>query len=134
LCDVLFGEPRGIAHGVAGLAYLLNPYVVVFANRTSVTLLAYAALPWLVLLTWKGLWAPRGWRMPAAFALVVMPSGAGVNAAVVAFVLLGPLLLLIYEPLLGAVSWRDAWSFAWRAAVASVAASIWWIAPVLAQA
>src|SRR3954451_15377854 len=34
---------------VAGLAYLLNPYVVVFANRTTITLLAYALMPWLVL-------------------------------------------------------------------------------------
>ena len=32
-----------------GLLFLLNPYVVVFAARTSVTLLAYAALPWLLL-------------------------------------------------------------------------------------
>ena len=39
---------------------LLNPYVVVFAARTSVTLLGYAALPWLLLAVHRGLRAPRG--------------------------------------------------------------------------
>ena len=33
----------------------LNPYVVVFADRTSITLLAYAALPWLLLCVHRGL-------------------------------------------------------------------------------
>ena len=43
------GRPRGAAHLVAGLLFLLNPYVAVFTARTSVTLLGYAALPWLLL-------------------------------------------------------------------------------------
>jgi arabinofuranan 3-O-arabinosyltransferase len=133
LGDVLFERPRGVAHAVAGLMYLLNPYVVVFANRTTVTLLAYAALPWLVLFTWRGVRDPRSWRMPAALALVLTASGPGVNVAVVAFVLLGPALLLLHEPYIGAVPWRAAWSFAWRAAITSIAASIWWLAPAAAQ-
>src|SRR4051794_138609 len=53
LMDVLAG-PRGRAHAVTGLLVLLNPYVVVFSARTSVTLLGYAALPWLALCTLKG--------------------------------------------------------------------------------
>ena len=47
------------AHLVAGLLVLLNPYVVVFANRTSVTLLGYAALPWLLLIVQRGVRDPR---------------------------------------------------------------------------
>jgi arabinofuranan 3-O-arabinosyltransferase len=133
LGDVLFERPRGTAHAVAGLIYLLNPYVVVFSNRTTVTLLAYAALPWLVLFTHRGLRQPRSWRMPAALALVLTASGPGVNAAVVAFVLVGPALLLLFEPFTGAVSWRAVWAFTWRAAVTSIAASIWWLAPAAAQ-
>ena len=38
---------------------ILNPYVVVFSARTSVTLLGYAALPWLLLCAHRGLRAPR---------------------------------------------------------------------------
>ena len=134
LGDVLFERPRGIAQLAAGLLYLLNPYVVVFTNRTSVTLLAYAALPWLVLIAYRGVRDPRRWRMPAALALVVTASGPGVNVAVVAFVLLGPALLLLYEVHARLVPGRDAWAFGWRAALATLAASLWWLAPAAAQA
>src|SRR6202011_506438 len=61
LLDVLLGRPRGIAHVVAGAFYLFNPYVVVFTARTSITLLGYAALPWLLLVTYHGVRA-TGWR------------------------------------------------------------------------
>lgn len=133
LADVLIGRPRGVAHAVAGLIYLLNPYVVVFTNRTTVTLLAYAALPWLVVIAHAGLRRPRGWKLPAIFALVVASMGAGVNAAVVAFVLLGPPLLALYELHAGLVRRSALWQFGWRAALASLVASIWWIAPVVTQ-
>ena len=93
LLDALLGRPRGVAHVVAGLLLVLNPYVVVFTARTSVTLLGYAALPWLLLGVHRGLRAPRSWWWPAAFALVVACTGGGVNAAVTAWLLLGPLLL-----------------------------------------
>ena len=39
LVDELYSRERGVAHLVAGAVILLNPYVVTFANRTSVTLL-----------------------------------------------------------------------------------------------
>ncbi len=93
LLDALAGRPRGAAHLVAGLLVLLNPYVAVFTARTSVTLLGYAALPWLLLCVHRGLRAPRSWWWPAAFALGIACTGGGVNAAVTAWVLLGPLLL-----------------------------------------
>src|SRR5512142_1997751 len=55
LLDALLERPRGIAHLMAGLVILLNPFVVTYANRTTVTLLAYAALPWLLLVIHRGL-------------------------------------------------------------------------------
>ena len=94
LLDALLDRPRGIAHVVAGLLLLLNPYVAVFAARTSVTLLGYAALPWLLLCVHRGLRAPRSWWWPAAFAIAVACTGGGVKAAVTAWLLLGPLLLV----------------------------------------
>ena len=116
LLDALLGRPRGVAHVVAGLLVLLNPYVVVFTARTTVTLLGYAALPWLLLAVHRGLRAPRSWWWPAAFALVVTCSGGGVNAAVTAWLLLGPLLLALYERLVGGVGRRALLAFGWRTA------------------
>ena len=92
LMDELAGRPRTVAHGVAGLLVLLNPYVVVFSARTSVTLLGYAALPWLLVTVHRGIRANPTW-WAAAFALIVTASGGGVNAAVTAWMLVGPLLL-----------------------------------------
>ena len=74
LMDELAGR-RGVAHAVTGLVVLLNPYVVVFTGRTTVTLLGYAALPWLLVCVKRGL--GRGWMWPAAFALIVTASGGG---------------------------------------------------------
>src|SRR3954454_18207342 len=97
------GPRRTALHAAAGTLYILNPYVVVYANRTSVALLSYAALPWLLLAVHRGLRAPRGWWWPAAFALVLTSTGGGVNAGTTGWLLLGPLLLLVYERLWGGV-------------------------------
>ena len=134
LLDALLGRPRGAAHLVAGLLFLLNPYVAVFTARTSVTLLGYAALPWLLLCVHRGLRAPRSWWWPAAFALVVACTGGGVNAAVTAWVLLGPLLLAGYERLAGGVDRRALGAFAWRTALATALGALWWVVPTLVQA
>ena len=114
---------------------LLNPYVVVFTARTSVTLLGYAALPWLLLVR-----APRAaraapWWWPAAFALIVTASGRrrerggdGLGAARAAAA--------------GARTscWIGAACVArgcgrsrWRAALATALASAWWVVPLLVQ-
>ena len=106
LMDEFAGRPRGVAHAVAGLLFLLNPYVVVFSARTTVTLLGYAALPWLlVAVAPRHPRATRAW-WAAAFALIVTASGGGVNAAVTAWMLVGPLLLALYERWIGAATWR----------------------------
>ncbi|MFL5338152.1 MAG: alpha-(1-_3)-arabinofuranosyltransferase family protein, partial [Geminicoccaceae bacterium] len=137
LIDALLGRPRGAAHVVAGLLVLLNPYVALFTARTSVTLLGYAALPWLLLITHHGLRATRGWRgwrpwwWAAAFAVIMNSTGGGVNAAVLAWMLVGPLLLLIYEPVIGGVRWRDSAGFLLRIGVLAVVAGLWWIVPLL---
>lgn len=130
LMDELAGR-RGVAHAVAGGLVILNPYVVVFAGRTTITLLGYAALPWLLLCVRRGL--RGGWAWPAAFALVVTASGGGVNAAVTAWMLLGPLLLALYEWWAGRAAWRDLWRFGWRTGLATALVSAWWVVPLLVQ-
>jgi arabinofuranan 3-O-arabinosyltransferase len=140
LLDVLIGTPRGIAHVVAAAVYTFNPYTVVFSARTTITLLGYAALPWLLLIVHRGLRVDPGagrlrtWWWPAAFALVFTSAGGGVNAALVAFVLLGPAALLIYEPAMGHVPWRAARAFVVRAALFSLLVSLWWLLDLLVQA
>jgi hypothetical protein len=137
LLDLLVGRPRGAVHVVAGAFFLLNPYTVVFTARTTITLLGYAALPWLLLITYHGVRASRGWRgwrgwwWAAAFALIFTSTGGGVNAAVVGWMLVGPLVLALYDPAIGNGRWRDAWGFLARAGVLSVLASLWWIVPLL---
>ncbi|MFZ1995419.1 MAG: alpha-(1-_3)-arabinofuranosyltransferase family protein, partial [Solirubrobacteraceae bacterium] len=140
LLDALVGAPRGIAHVVAAAVYTFNPYTVVFTARTTITLLGYAALPWLLLIVHRGLRVDSGaarlkaWWWPCAFALVFTSAGGGVNAALVAFVLLGPAALLIYEPAMGHVPWRAAGAFVIRAAVLSLLVSLWWLLDLLVQA
>jgi arabinofuranan 3-O-arabinosyltransferase len=137
LLDAFIGRPRGLPHLLGAGFYLLNPYTVIFSARTSVVLLGYAALPWLLLVVHRGVRAARDWRdwrgwwWAAAFALILTSTGGGVNAAVVAWMLVGPLLLLVYEPLTGGVRWRDTGAFLARIAVLGGLVSIWWIAPLL---
>jgi arabinofuranan 3-O-arabinosyltransferase len=137
LLDALIGRPRGVAHVVAAACFLLNPYVAVFTARTSITLLGYAALPWLLLITHRGLHAAGGWRgltrwmWAAAFALVLTSTGGGVNAAVVGWMLVGPLVLLLYEPAVGLVRWRSALAFFGQICLLGLLVSLWWIAPLL---
>jgi hypothetical protein len=132
LLDALLDRQRGLAHVVAACAYTLNPYVVTYTDRVSVTLLAYAALPWLLLIVHRGV-RERGWLWPALFALIVTSSGGGINAAVTAWALVAPLALLLYEPALRFVSWRDAWTFAWRTALLGAITSLWWVVPLAVQ-
>src|SRR5215217_1303028 len=113
LMDALVGRPRGLAHAVAAGFYVLNAYTVIFSGRTSMILLGQVALPWLLLCVCRGLRAAQRWRdwrawwWPAAFALILTSIGGGINGAVVGWMLVGPLALLVYEPLVGSVRWRD---------------------------
>jgi hypothetical protein len=132
LMDELNGRPRTRAHAVAGLLMLLNPYVVVFSARTTVTLLGYAALPWLLVAVRRGIRANPTW-WAAAFALIVTASGGGVNAAVTAWMLVGPILLAAYERWQGSVTTRAIARFAVRAVAATALVSAWWVMPLLVQ-
>ena len=133
LLDALLGRPRGVAHAVAGVLVMVNPFVVVYANRTTVTLLAVAVLPWLLLVVHRGI-RSREWRWPAAFALLVIASGPGVNAAVTAWLLVGPALLLLYEVVYLRAAWPATRAFALKAAPLTLFVSLWWLVPAWVQA
>ncbi len=139
LLDALVGRPRGVAALTAGAVTLLNPFVVTYVNRTTVTLLAYAALPWLMLAVHRGCregqnWRePRRWRWPAVAALLVTASGGGVNGAVTAWMLVGPGLLLLYELLFTGVQRGAVIGFLLRAIPLTVLASLSWVVPAYVQ-
>jgi arabinofuranan 3-O-arabinosyltransferase len=123
-----------IAQTVAAVLFLANPYVVVVIGRTSVWLLMYAALPWLLVATHRGIRNPRGWRWPAVVALLVCMANGGANVALTFWILLAPPALLVYEvQVVRAAKWRDAGAFALRAAACTAVISLWWVIPVLLQ-
>ncbi len=133
LVTVLLDRRSASAQLAAGAVVLLNPFVVTYANRTTVTFLAYAALPWLMVAVHQGLRESRGWRWPAAVALLVTASGGGVNGAVTAWMLLGPVLLAAYEWATGVVDRRQVLAFGARAVVLTALASLWWVVPAWIQ-
>ena len=75
---------------VAALAYALSPYALSYSTRSSVLLLAWAALPWLIGLGIKST-RIQTWRHPALLGLVAMSVGS-VNASSLIFAGLGVIL------------------------------------------
>jgi hypothetical protein len=133
LMDELYSTRRGLAHLTAGVLYAANPYVAVWTTRGSVALLAYAAVPWLMLAAHRGLREPRGWTWPALTGLILAASGAGVNAAIVLWILPAPVALIVYEAI---VLRRGLWrvrSFGWRAFLCSLLGVAWWAIPLLLE-
>ena len=130
LLDALLDRPRGAPHIAAAVVFVLNPYVMVYANRTTITLAAYAALPWLLLAIHHGLRAPRSWRWPALFALVLTCTCGGVNVAVTGWVLIGPALFVVYERWFGGVGAGALRPFLLRLAPVVALANAWWLVPV----
>lgn len=127
-----FPERRLGAGFLAGVIFVANPYVLIVLNRGSAWLLAYAALPWLLVWILRGSREPRRWRYPAAFGLTVQLAGPGLNLALVVWPTLAAGLLLLVL-LVSGEKLGELWAFVWRAAVCSIALSLWWIAPIVAQ-
>jgi hypothetical protein len=134
LLEVVWERDRGVAHTAAAVLFVVNPYVTLAASRMSIALLAYAGLPWLLLSVNRGLRDPRGWRWPAAFALVLTAMGAGVNATLVGWVLVGPLLLVVYDLRWGGVAARALVPYGLRLTGALAVACSWWVVPVIVHA
>jgi arabinofuranan 3-O-arabinosyltransferase len=131
---------RGPGRVVAALAFMWSPYILQYSGRISVILMPWAALPWLVAFTERALRAYRGretpqrWRYPAFFALVVALS-AGINASSVLYVVLGPLLWLVWTVAVEhEARWRDAAAVLVRIGALSLLVSAWWIAGLLVEA
>ncbi len=116
---------------IAAFVYQLSPYILPYVSRTSVLLLPWAGLGWIVGLT--VLAARRGrWRFPAAIALVVFTVGA-VNATALAMVIPAPVLWLVHAVWNRDITWRRAVATAARTAALCLAVSLWWMTMLVIQ-
>jgi arabinofuranan 3-O-arabinosyltransferase len=115
----------------AALVYQMSLYIWPYVSRTSVMLLPWAGLGWVVGLTIR---ATRrgGWRDPALIALVVLTVGA-VNATALAMIVPAPVVWLLHAGWARLASWRQVALVAARSAVLSLAVSIWWIVALVVQ-
>jgi arabinofuranan 3-O-arabinosyltransferase len=122
---------RSSAAFAAGAVYMLSPYVLAYVSRTSVMLLPWAGLGWIVGCT--VLAARRGgWRFPASCALVVLTVGA-TNATALAMVAPVPVIWLVTAASQREISRRQAVKAALRIGALSLAVSLWWIVFLLTQ-
>jgi arabinofuranan 3-O-arabinosyltransferase len=129
MCRVLGFAP--LAALVGALVYQLSPYILPYVSRTSVLLLPFAGLGWIVGCT--TLAGQRGrWRYPAAIALIVLTVGA-VNATALAMVIPAPVLWLVHATWNRSISWRRAAATAGRVALLSTGVSLWWMAMLVIQ-
>jgi arabinofuranan 3-O-arabinosyltransferase len=116
---------------VAAIVYQLSPYILPYVSRTSVLLLPFAGLGWIVGCT--ALAAARGrWRYAALVALAVFTVGS-VNATALAMIIPAPVLWLAHTTWRGDVTWRRAAATAGKVALASIGVSLWWIAMLVVQ-
>ena len=124
----------GLASGaasVAGIVYALSPYILPYISRTSVMLLPWAGVGWMVGLTIRATTRTR-WRDAALFALVVLTIGA-VNATALALVAPAPVLWLLHAAWARTITWRVAVVTALKIGVLSLGVSLWWIVMLMVQ-
>jgi arabinofuranan 3-O-arabinosyltransferase len=129
-CTRLLGL-GGAACLAAALVYQVSLYVLPYVSRTSVMLLPWVGLGWIVGLAIRAT-SRRTWGDPAAIALVVMTVGA-VNATALAMIVPAPVIWLLHEGWRRAISWRQAVVVAVRVAILCVGVSLWWIAALVIQ-
>ncbi|MFM7060323.1 MAG: alpha-(1-_3)-arabinofuranosyltransferase family protein [Actinomycetes bacterium] len=110
---------------VAMLAYAFSPYALGYSGFYSPLLGPWAALPWWIVWTRRGI-RERGWLYPAMIAISIQLVGS-LNASSLLWCLIGPALWLPFAVLgVREASWRDGWSFAWRTGVLTAVTSLWW--------
>ena len=115
----------------AAFVYQLSPYILPYLSRTSLMLLPWAAVGWLVGLTVRAATRTR-WRDPAIFALVILTVGSP-NATALAMIAPAPVLWLLHAAWQRSITWRRAIAAALRIGGLCLGVSLWWIAMLLVQ-
>ncbi|MEY2554113.1 MAG: arabinofuranan 3-O-arabinosyltransferase, partial [Ilumatobacteraceae bacterium] len=115
----------------AAVVYQLSPYVLPYLSRTSLMLLPWASVGWLVGLTIRSATRTK-WRDAAIFALVILTVGSP-NATALAMIAPAPVLWLVHSAWQRSISWRRAVATALRIGGLSLGVSLWWIAMLAVQ-
>lgn len=131
LVEALRPRTGGATVALVGLIYITSPFVTVCFNRGTVWLIPYATLPWLLVWAHRGVNEPRSWRPPAALALLIAASCAGLTPLV--WLLFAVFLFVVFEAV-ALKGFSGLLVLAWRTFFLSVLASLWWLVPVLVQA
>ncbi len=137
---------------VGAVVYQTSPYLLPYVSRTSLLLLPWAGLGWIVALTvratraaepdetaasvqggrtaWRRRLGP--WRDPALIALIVATVGSA-NATTLAMIVPAPVLWIVHTSWQGRIPWRRAIAVTARIAVLCLTVSIWWISMLIVQ-
>ena len=129
-CSRLLGLSTGAAL-TAAVVYQTSLYVLPYVSRTSVMLLPWAGLGWIVGFTIRAT-RRRTWGDPAAVALIVLTVGA-VNATALALIVPAPVLWIVHSAWQRTVTWRQSVLVAMRIGLLSTGVSLWWIAMLTIQ-
>jgi arabinofuranan 3-O-arabinosyltransferase len=130
----------------AAVLYQLSPFLLAYISRTSLLLLPWAGLGWIVALTVRATlagadpdaelspWRRRlgAWRDPALIALIVATVGS-TNATTLAMIVPAPVLWIVHVAWQRRISWRAAAAVTARIAVLCTAVSVWWITMLSVQ-
>jgi arabinofuranan 3-O-arabinosyltransferase len=130
-CAKQLGLAGALAPLAAAVVYQMSPYVLPYISRTSVLLLPWAGLGWLVGITVN---AGRrgGWRDPALFALVVFTIG-GINATAMVMIAPAPILLLADAAARREISVRHALVTTAKLGGLALLVSLWWLVGLAVQ-
>ena len=110
---------------VTALFYMLSPYVLPYISRTSLMLLPFSGLCWLIGLTIKSA-TGSSWRAPSLFALVMFTVAAP-NFTAIVMVAPGPVLWLVDAIWRRTISLKTALLTACKLAALSFVVSLWWV-------
>jgi arabinofuranan 3-O-arabinosyltransferase len=118
----MFKRPIGVAHVIAALFVMFNPYTAIFLMPSDL-FLNYALAPWFALVFARGINSDRPWRWPAVFALLIFGAGSSnIPALVYALVPLLPI-AVYYVHLERTVRWRTVLAWLVRAGILSLLVS-----------
>ena len=128
---------------IAALVYQLAPFMLAYISRTSLLLLPWAGLGWIVGLTVRATLGqvPTGegirirlarWRDPALIALVVATVGS-TNATTLAMIVPAPVLWIVHVAWQRRIAWRTALAVAARIGALCVSVSVWWVSMLYVQ-
>ncbi len=120
-----------LAAAVVAVVYQTTPYVLPYISRTSVVLLPWAGLGWII--AWTARAALTGALATGDRCGPRRPDRRTVNATATAMIVPGPVLWLLIAAWDRTITWRRALVTATRIGALSIGLSLWWIVKLAMQ-